>query len=137
MASLNGHHSPRHNPSQEHSHHNHHHQHEGQSNSSTSSFLQKLPASTIRNGRVVDVRQSVTNLIAVCSTCAHMLVSLTKLFQGPPLPTSNQLTSPRSAEVQGPATNIKVRLETGDFIVVRLRHEDTIQHLRAQVDKYR
>lgn len=143
----------------------------------TKQFLQKLPVSVIKNGRVVDIRQTITNLtkgvvpqdnnnqtsLIVVPTDAiqHMQArgaEDSKDTSNKDNNTDKNSTSSSSSissergggggggvfddTRKGPSTprditTLKLKTETGDTLIIKLKFDDTIGTLRDLVDKYR
>jgi len=117
----------------------------GQNKASKEEFLKKLPASVIKNGRVIDIRNSVASTIFKESEKGpekhSVVVASTDVI--------NQLRSPdvvanKESILEGKGrpitpntvTTLKVKTSNMATLIVKLRFDDTIATLRKYIDQY-
>jgi len=128
---------------------------------STSQFLRKLPLSTIKNGRIVDVRKSIANATKNASSSPRSTNSLRSAANSH-TPREHDVkwlvadTVGRDVDVVGrdmvgrdmvgrdvgivstkEVTHLKLKTHSGDTLLVTLHADDTMMVLRQTIDKYR
>lgn len=95
-------------------------------------FLNKLPSNVIRDGKILDIRSSIGELIGKGSSKNNnnnievAETAVVKQIQ----------TGEGSGGDQGPVATLRVKLDGGSkTLIVKLRYTDTIQDVRTFVDK--
>ncbi|KAL7748593.1 UBX domain-containing protein 11 [Sorochytrium milnesiophthora] len=114
---------------------------------SKADFLAKLPKEVIRDGKIVDVRHAISDIISGPSSAqqetwtmpAFAVPSTSSSNQTAPLPATGTLVPTHvdsaTAEVQASAVHIRVCTPDGAQYSIRLLGTDTLALLRTYLDK--
>ncbi|PIK51517.1 putative UBX domain-containing protein 11 [Apostichopus japonicus] len=96
-------------------------------------FLNKLPPSVLKDGKVIDIRSSVASNLM--DKAQHTSVTETPVVAN----TKCQINQDgRASSDQSMIATLRVKSETGDqTFIIKMKYEDTIQDLRDQLDRIR
>ena len=94
--------------------------------SSTERFLKKLPSNVIRNGRIIDVRGSIGELVGRGKS--NVEIAKTEVIQ-----------AIREGEsLDSPIATLRIKLNGGgNTLIVKLRYNATIADIRSCIDEHR
>ncbi|XP_071956225.1 UBX domain-containing protein 11-like isoform X2 [Antedon mediterranea] len=108
-------------------------------------FLNKLPQSVVRNGKVIDVRSSIGNQLSSTNSKAHITVIDTPIVKSikervnrhPSANAKTTRSSTRPLSARNVAT-LRVKSEAGnETYVLKLGYGDTIGDVRKYIDEHR
>lgn len=100
-------------------------------------FLNKLPKTVIKDGRVIDIRDSVAKTLAGQDTTTRPLVTLDSKESTDTSPTV--VTLPERPQSQpGKMTTLRILTENGEqALIVKMKFDETIGDLRRLLDTHR
>ena len=88
----------------------------------TRTFLSKIPKQVIKNGKVIEVRSGVSDILQENGSSSDVKDTLIQVDN----------ITPRESEI----TTLKIKTEQGQKIIVKLRYDDTFKTLRTLLDPY-
>lgn len=107
----------------------------GQRQQSVDQFLSRLPQSVIKEGKIIDVRSGVANVIKGASGHSDIKVLETPVLQDIKSRSSDS-SRPQSGKAQ--VTTLRIKSETGEVTyILKMKFTDTVGDVRRHIDAER
>lgn len=107
----------------------------GQRQQSVDQFLSRLPQSVIKEGKIIDVRSGVANVIKGVSGHSDIKVLETPVLQDIKSRSSDS-SRPQSGKAQ--VTTLRIKSETGEVTyILKMKFTDTVGDVRRHIDAER
>ncbi|KAK2550263.1 UBX domain-containing protein 11 [Acropora cervicornis] len=107
----------------------------GQRQQSVDQFLSRLPQSVIKEGKIIDVRSGVANVIKGVSGHSDIKVLETPVLQDIKSRSSDS-SRPQSGKTQ--VTTLRIKSETGEVTyILKMKFTDTVGDVRRHIDAER
>lgn len=110
----------------------------GQRQQSVDQFLSRLPQSVIKEGKIIDVRSGVANVIKGVSGHSDIKVLETPVLQDIKSRSEKSSDSSRPQSGKAQVTTLRIKSETGEVTyILKMKFTDTVGDVRRHIDAER